>query len=133
VTNETIYSALISLLNDAVLGYPDTYPIAYPGFNFTPPAEGPWLEVLFFPNRGIDYDVGNSEDVTPQGNFQVAVNDRPGSGVSTLNAAADAVMGVYPKGTRIADNVRVYRPAYVSSIDPVDSVMIKIVTVPYSG
>jgi hypothetical protein len=129
VTNETIYNAFITLLNGAALGYP----VSYPGFNFTPPAEGAWLEVSFFPNRGIDYDLGNSEDVTPQGNFQVVVSERPGSGVTTLNLAADEVMAVYPKGTRIAENVRVNRPAYVSSLDAMDAVMMKIVTVPYSG
>lgn len=128
-TNNEIYTALITILNNAALGYQ----VSYPGYNFTPPDSGVWLEVMFFPNRGIDYDTGNTDEVTPQGNFQVMVHDRPGSGVTTIDTAVQEVMATYPKGTRIEGNVRVYRPAYVNELDPEDARMTKIVTIPYSG
>lgn len=128
-TNNEIYTALITLLNDAALGYPT----AYPGYNFTPPDSGVWLEVMFMPNRGIAYDTGNTEEVTPQGLFQVTVYDRPGNGVDGLDTAAEAVKAVFPKGTAIAGTVRVNEPPYFLSLDSEGDKMMKVVTVPYSG
>lgn len=128
-TNNTIYTALITILNGAALGYP----VSYPGYTFTPPSSGAWLEVSFMPNRGIAFDTANTETVTPQGMFQVAVHERPGSGVNSIDTAAEAVIGVFPKGTTISGNVRVQQPPYSLSIDYEPERMTKIVTVPYSG
>ena len=127
--NNEIYDALITILNDAALGYS----VAYPGYNFTPPDSGVWLEVMFMPNRGITYDVANTEDITPQGLFQVTVYDRPGNGIDALDAAAEAVKAAFPKGTVIAGNVRVNEPPYFLSLDTEGAMMMKVVTVPYSG
>jgi hypothetical protein len=128
-TNNQIYTALINLLHNATLGYP----VAYPGYNFTPPDTGVWLEVMFMPNRGIAYDTGNTEEVTPQGLFQVTVYDRPGNGVNALDTAAEAVKAVFPKGTAIAGTVRVQEPPYFLSLDAEGGMMMKVVTIPYSG
>lgn len=127
--NNTIYKALVTILTNAALGYP----IIYPGETKEPPASGVWLVVQFMPNRGINFDVGNSEDVTPQGLFQVTVYDRPSAYMDNLDNAAEAVVAAFSKGTRIAGNVRVQEHPYFLSLDPQSDRMSKVVTIPYSG
>lgn len=128
-TNNTLYKALITILKDAALGYP----IIYPGETKSPPASGVWLVVSFLPNRGINYDVDNGSEVTPQGLFQVQVFDRPSAYMDPLDDAAEAVVAAFPKGTKISGNVRVQEPPYFLSLDPQDDRMSKVVTIPYSG
>lgn len=131
-TNEQIYTALITILNGAALGYP----VIYEGFTKTPPSTGVWLQVSFFPNRGIDYDTANTEEVVPQGNFQVEVFTRPFKSLAektALDTAIFSVMSLYAKGTAITGRVRVYRPPYANGLDPLPDRISTVVTIPYSG
>lgn len=128
-TNNTLYKALVTILEGAALGFP----IIYPGETEDPPATGVWLVVSFMPNRGINYDVGNDSEVTPQGLFQVQVFDRPSAYMDPIDSAAEAVVAAFPKGTKISGNVRVQEPPYFLSLDPQDDQMSKVVTIPYSG
>ena len=128
-TNTQIQSALYDILIAANLGYP----IAYPGIDFTPPASGVWLEVTLFPNEGIDSGLGYSSTTIPQGIFQVSAVDRPGNGVFPVTNAAQEVQSAFPKGTTIAESVRVQRSPY--QMDPIfegDRLYIPV-TIPYSG
>jgi hypothetical protein len=128
-SNDEIYTALITLLNDAALGYS----VAYLGYNFDPPSSGPWLEVEFFPGEGIDRGLRNQDGVLPQGIFQVAAVIRPGAGVAGLNATADQIRVVYAKGTAIAGSVRVTRTPYDMQIEMDDDRIMVVVTIEYSG
>lgn len=128
-TNNSIYMAAITILNDAALGYQ----VSYPGFNFTPPSTGVWLEVEFFPNEGLDNGLRYADTVVPRGIFQVSCVDRPGSGLDAVNAAADQIRTLYAKGTTLVDQVRVIRQPYDMELKPQDDRMMVVVTVEYSG
>lgn len=128
-TNKTIYTALITTLNGAALGYP----VAYPGYNFTPPDTGAWLEVNFLPNRGIDDGLANNSDVAPQGIFQVMAASRPGAGLDAVQQAAQAVIGTFPKGTTVSGLVRIQRHPYQGSAMKEDDRLMIPVTIEYSA
>lgn len=128
-TNNEIYTALITILNGAALGYP----VAYPGFNFTPPSTGVWLEVSFFPNQGISNGIANSDSVVPQGIFQVACVARPGAGISDIHAAAESVGALYGKGIALASKVRVSRNPYSMEITSESDRLMTVVSVEYSA
>lgn len=128
-TNNQIYTAAITLLNNAALGYP----ISWPGFNFTPPDSGVWLEVEFFPNTGLDNGLRYADAVVPQGIYQVACVNRPGVGLADIHAAADQIRALYAKGTTLIDNVRVIREPYDMELETMDDRLMVVVTVEYSG
>jgi len=128
-TNNQIYMAAITLLNNAALGYP----ISWPGFNFTPPSSGVWLEVSFFPNEGIDNGLAYSDTVVPRGIFQVACVDRPGRGTASIHAAADQIRALYAKGTSLIGSVRVIREPYDMELETEDDRLMVVVSVEYSG
>lgn len=129
MTNTEIQQGFYDALIDANLGYP----IAYPAIDFTPPASGVWLEISFFPNRGIDDLMANDSQVIPQGMFQVMAVTRPGDGLFPVTNAAQSVMMAMPKGTRLADLVRTNRHPYQSdAVKEGDRVMIPV-TLEYSS
>jgi hypothetical protein len=128
-TNNQIYMAAITLLNNAALGYP----ISWPGFNFTPPSSGVWLEVSFFPNEGIDNGLAYSDTVVPRGIFQVACVDRPGRGTASIHAAADQIRALYAKGTGLIGSVRVIREPYDMELETEGDRLMVVVSVEYSG
>lgn len=128
-TNNQIYTAAITLLNSAALGYP----VSYPGYNFTPPSSGVWLEVEFFPNTGLDNGLRYADKVVPQGIYQVACVNRPGAGLDAIHAAADKVRALYAKGTTLTGRVRVIREPYDMELETMDDRLMVVVTVEYSG
>lgn len=128
-TNRQIYMAAITILDNSAL----TYPVAYPGFNFTPPSEGVWLEVLFRPNEGIADGIADTDSVVPQGIFQVNCVARPGAGIAAIQAAADKVAALYAKGTTLSGKVRISRQPYSTELAPMNDRMMVFVTVQYSG
>lgn len=128
-TNNQIYMAAITLLNNAALGYP----ISWPGFNFTPPSSGVWLEVSFFPNEGIDNGLAYTDGVVPRGIFQVACVNRPGAGLDAIHAAADEIRALYAKGAALVDRVRVVREPYDMELETEDDRLMVVVSIEYSG
>jgi hypothetical protein len=128
-TNTAILTALNEILANAAL----SYPISWPGinFNFTPPDNGEWLEVRFLPNRGIDQWIANDSDVSPQGIYQIDVYSRPQSELK-FQTAIDSVSALYPKGTKLADNVRVSKPPYSSVLDIQSDRMSVSISIEYS-
>lgn len=131
-TNNTIYTALITILDNAALGYP----VSYPGYTRTPPSTGVWLEVSFMPNRGIDDGLANNSDVAPQGIFQVMTVSRPGDGIERTGGvqdAAQAVISAFPKGIKVSGLVRVNRHPYQGSTMKEDDRLMIPVTIEYSA
>lgn len=128
-TNNEIYMAAITILNDAALGYR----VSYPGFNFSPPSTGVWLEVAFFPNEGLDNGLRYADTVIPRGIFQVSCVNRPGAGLDAIHAAADEIRALYAKGTTLTGQVRVVRQPYDMELETDDDRMMVVVTVEYSG
>ncbi|AGH31821.1 tail terminator [Salicola phage CGphi29] len=129
-TNNDIKKAFYDKLKAANLGYD----IAFPGVNFTPPEKAAWLEVTFAPNRGFDNGIPNSSTLVPQGMFQVACMDRPGTrGSFRAGEAADQVKAVFPKGESLTGSVRVSRNPYDLELDAGDDRLMIAVTVEYEG
>lgn len=129
MTNKQIQSAFFTLLKAADYGYP----IAWPGIKFTPPKTGVWLEVDFFPNRGIDNGLDYASTVTPVGVFQVTVATRPGKGVITIGLATQKIATTFARGTTITGSVRVSRAPYNLSLLTEDDKIYIPVTIPYAG
>ena len=129
MTNSDILNACNAILSAANLGYP----IAWPGVDFTPPAKGEWLEVAFFPNTGRQNGLGNDAQLTPEGMYQVTCYTRPGSGVGSLQTAADAVRATFPKGRIMTGSVRVTRTPYDIQFDQGSDRIAIAVTIPYLG
>lgn len=127
----TTNTAILTALNDILVNAALSYPIGWPGINFTPPTDGEWLEVRFLPNRGIDQWIANDSDVSPQGIYQIEVFSRPQSELK-LQVAIDAVSALYPKGTKLADNVRVSKPPYSSVLDIQSDRMSVSISIEYS-
>lgn len=128
-TNNTIYTALITKLNTAALGYP----ISYPGYNFTPPDTGVWLQVEHQPNRGIDDGINANSSVIPQGLMTIMAVDRPGNGLTGVTSAAQSVMATFPKLSTVTGGVTIQRAPYQgSAIKEGDRIMIPV-TIEYSG
>lgn len=127
-TNSAIFQALSTTLNASGLGYP----VAWPGVDFTPPATGVWLEVLFFPNQPLDPTL-SSAGIIPRGFLQIEACTRPGGGIQSAQEAAEAVLAVFPKLTSISGLVRVYQTPYAAA-PLVDGDRISVpVTISYSA
>ena len=126
-SNSTIQTAL----NDILIAAGLSYPISWPGINFTPPTSGAWLEVTFLPNRGVDDRLANDGHVSPQGIYQIVCVSRPQSELQ-LRTVAEQVMAAFPKGTPISGNVRVGRHPYTGTLQTEDDRMSIAVTIEYS-
>ena len=127
-TNREIAQALFTTLQAGALGHT----IAWPGFDFTAPTTGPWLEVLFMPNQGIDNGLAPTDVTVPQGIFQVNVFARPGDGIIGMNEIAEEVKALYPKSATITGFVRVQRRPYSMEIEGDPDRMMVMVTIPYT-
>lgn len=126
--NSDIMQAFFSRLDSAALGYP----IAWPNVDFTPPGSGNWLQVAYFPNRGIDNSL-SGQSVIRQGLFQVSVMGRQNTGGFTLESIAQEVADLFPKLTDLAD-VKVSRQPYLTSQLSVSSGVVELpLTIEYSG
>lgn len=129
ITNTAILEAFLTAVSGAALGYP----IGWPGLTFNPPATGIWLEVSHMPNEGVQDGVSNDADVVPQGMFQIIAATRPGSGALGITGVADTIVAAFPKGTVLADPVRITRAPYQSPrVDEEDRIYIPV-TIQYSG
>ena len=127
--NETIYTALITILNDAAL----SYPIAYPGFDFNPPTGEAWLEVDFMPDQGIDEGLNNTAFIVKQGLFQITAYDRPNNGIARLQQVTQQIKDLYTRGTILVDHVRITPAPYDMGVMRMDDKLMSVVTIAYSG
>jgi len=127
-TNRQIAQALFSTLQAGAPGYP----IGWPGLEFTAPTTGPWLEVQFMPNQGIDNGLAPTDATVPQGIFQVNVFARPGDGIIGMNEIADEIKALYPKSATITGLVRVQRNPWSMEIEADPDRMMVMVTIPYT-
>jgi len=128
-TNSQIAQALFDTLRDGALGYT----VLWPGIGLKPPTSGPWIELQFMPNQGIDNGLAPTDATVPQGIFQVNVFARPGDGIIGMNEIADEVKALYPKNATITGLVRVQRNPWSMEIEVDPDRMMVMVTIPYSG
>lgn len=107
-------------------------PTAYPGVNFTPPANGEWLEVIFQPNKPVQQGLSNDSYAAKRGLFTVMVCGRPGNGVFALETLTQQVVEAFPKGFIIGGMIRVSRTPYALSMQPEGGAMRIPVTIEYT-
>ena len=123
-----IASAFLTRL-DATIGRP---PIAYTGFEFTPPSTGVWWRAKLFPNDSQDFLVAG-EAAIQIGFFQVQVFARPGIGELGLLRSAEDVIARFPKGLAIFNEVRVRKRPTVAPVIEEDSTVNMPITIGYRG
>lgn len=114
------------------IGLSPVIPIAWPGVNFTPPAEGMWLEAKLFPNEPMDPSWNNDSCTIARGFFQVIVGYRPGTGEIAASTIADAVIAHFAKGTELGP-VRVIKKPWRSPAIEDGAKSLIPVTIPYRG
>ena len=125
--NSDILDAFFTILSDANLGYP----ISWPNVDFTPPDSGNWLVVTHFPNKGLDFTL-SSQSIIRQGILQVLICGRPGEGLIKLDGIAAEVAALFPKLTELSD-VMVSRVPYVASAITADGARTELpLTIEYS-
>lgn len=91
--------AFLGILDGAGLGVP----IAWPGVEFVPPDNSPWIEARMFPNEPNDPFWDAPACVQAVGFFQVIVAVRPGNGVIDAYDLAQQVQNLFTKATPVAD------------------------------
>jgi hypothetical protein len=107
-------------------------PCAYPGVGFTPPTEGAWLELQWFPNQTQNYGIGDDGPFLRQGFGQLSACYRPGGGIVTGTRLTDQIIAAFGKGTEFA-GARVYRLPWTSSIIPDPERIMHPVTIAWRG
>jgi hypothetical protein len=127
-----IYEAFVAHLQTFVNSFSPPYPVAYPAVSFTPPNDGQWLEVRFFPNETINYGLANEGPFQHRGLLQVMVCERPGGGITVGMLVADAVITHFDKGTAL-DPARVERRPWLSNIVHEPEKTLYPVTIPYEA
>lgn len=93
---DDIADALLARCGSLNVGSP-ALPKAYPEASFTPPADGKYLRIDFYPNRPAWE--GLSDGKLSQGLLQITVVWPKGQGIVRPMDAAQAVMGHFAKGT----------------------------------
>lgn len=126
-TNAQIAGAFFTVVNDAALGYP----ISYPSITFDTPDSGNWLELSFMPNTGIDQGI-ESPTVIKQGLLQVNVGGQPNGGLIPLQNIADTVAALFPKNSVLSGIVRISRTPYTTDIISLDDRQLLPITIMYS-
>lgn len=125
-----IYDAFAAAVSTFAGSLSSPLPVAFPDVQFTPPDEGPWLEVKWFPNETQNYGIGNEGPSVHRGFGQVAVVTRKGTGLVDLLVVAGGVLAAFTKGTLLGP-ARVYRKGWVSSVvQDTDRTLLPI-TIPY--
>mgnify|MGYP006172880597 CR=1 FL=1 len=129
--NNTILTALNTILLNADLGYA----IAWPGLDFTPPANDFWLEINYLPNAGIQAGLSNNATTIEQGIYQVTACGRPGvgagKGLINTQFVATQVQDLFQKGLLISGLIRISRSYQMSHDIEGDKIMVPV-TVEYS-
>ncbi|MFC4729093.1 phage tail terminator-like protein [Coralloluteibacterium thermophilus] len=124
MSSDAIYDAFATLAGEFAVG--QGVPVSFPAVGFTPPDDGAWLELQWFPNDTQNYGRANDAPSLVQGFAQVSACTRPGAGLAPANRLADAIIDAFGKGVEFG-GVRVYRKPWARSviIDP-DRVMVPV-------
>ena len=133
MSDKDIYVDFCTKLAAFAATFSPDVPVAYPGVGFEPPTSGVWLELQWVPNDTVNYGMANDAPVLRQGMAQVGVCYRPGAGVVSGLTVANAVIAAFPKGTRIANEVRVYRKPWIAAIIQDPERVMHPVTIPWQG
>lgn len=113
---QQIYQAMIDRLNTFIATLSPVPTVKYPGVEFDPPATGRWLEVAFFPNRGEDYALAETDEPRDyRGFLQVTVAERRGGGIPGGLALAGQIETEFARGTSISP-ARVSEAPYLSAV-----------------
>lgn len=130
MSDTAIYDAFAGLVG-AFAGAVDL-PCSYPGLGFTPPPQGPWLELQWFPNQTQNYGMDDDGPWLMQGFGQLSACYRPGGGIVVGTTITDQIIDAFAKGTPFA-GLRVYRKPWTSSIIQDPERIMHPVTIPWRG
>lgn len=130
MSDTAIYDAFAGLVGEFAGAI--NLPCAYPGRGFTPPTQGPWLELQWFPNQTQNYGMDDDGPSLLQGFGQLSTCYRPGGGIIVGTTITDQIIAALAKGTTFA-RVRVYRKPWTSSIIQDPERIIHPVTIPWRG
>lgn len=133
MNEDAIYDDFCTKVSAFAAGLSPAIPVAFPGIGFTPLASGFWLEVVWIPNETANYGMEDDAPSLLQGMAQVNVCFRPGLGIVGGLQLAGAVVQAFPKGTRLADRVRVYRKPWVANVIEDPERVMHPVTIPWQG
>lgn len=127
-----IYDDFAELVGTFAAGLSPPMAVSYPGISFTPPAEGMWLEVRWFPNETQNYGIPNAGPFLMQGFGQVSACYRIGSGIVGGLSVAGAIVSALGKGT-VLGRVKVERQPWISAVITEDDRLMHPITIPYRG
>lgn len=116
MSDEAIYDDFSAKLSAFAAGLSPALTVSFQGKGYNPPSDGFWLELNWIPNETANYGLADDAPVLLQGIAQVNVCWRPGLGLMPGQALAGQVIAAFPKGTRIANLVRIYRKGWVASV-----------------
>jgi len=130
LSDTEIYDAFATLVG--AFAASQGLPCSMPGVAFTPPVEGRWLELQWFPNETQNYGMDDDGPSLMQGFGQLSACYRPGAGIMVGTALTDAIIAAFGKGTAFA-GMRVYRKPWTSSIIQDPERHMHPVTIPWRG
>ncbi|MBO9766516.1 MULTISPECIES: phage tail terminator-like protein [Xanthomonas] len=113
MSNTAIYDAFAGLVG--AFATAQGLPCSYPGLAFTPPTDGAWLELQWFPNETQNYGMADDGPSLLQGFGQLSACYRPGGGIMVGTRITDQIIAAFAKGTNFA-GMRVYRMPWTSTI-----------------
>jgi len=120
MSTDTIFSGFCTKIAAAF----SSYPIAYSGMVFTPPASGLWLEVKPFYSGVTEYGLTNP--AVERGFLRVMVCGRRGAGSIAALKLAEQVAAAFPKGTIFGGARQDERPSLSSVIEDGDKIIVPV-------
>ena len=125
-----IYGAFAVLIEAFAQNASPALTVSYPGIDFTPPAEGEWLEMRFFPNETQNVGLADDGPSAHRGFVQLTACHRPGVGIVSGITLAGAIIAQFAKGSTIG-NATVEKKPWLSSVVTMDDRICHPVTIPY--
>lgn len=125
-----IYGAFAVLIEAFAQNASPALAVSYPGIDFTPPAEGEWLEMRFFPNETQNIGLADDGPSAHRGFVQLTACHRPGTGIVSGITLAGAIIAQFAKGSTIG-NATVEKKPWLTSVVTMDDRICHPVTIPY--
>jgi len=129
-TRADIDAALLTRCSTLHVGNPEL-PIAYPDVSFSPPAEGPWLEVSLLHNTAPAFSALAAGHLR-QGILQIIVVARPGRGALPTSRIVDQVLAHFPKALRIGPAKVTAEPSAGTAMTEADRTMV-VCSIPWTA